>query len=178
MVSPNLSYISTGHKADIISAETYYCKLVYFKPDKLSRTAWRTGASTFKYYFVFLVKIRSDKKLNQLTNKTTTRYILLKLITLCSQLLQYPGRVTRLTSEGAHCLNTSREKPPLIIPGVAKRTHGPGELIRERSKVQTAIQPRHGFKYFNKSNHRLFHPFFSEQRLNNYYHVWSQMRYV
>lgn len=51
---------------------------------------------------------------------------------------QYPGSMTRFSSYGAHCLKTSREKPPVIIPGVAKRTQGPGAFIKERSKLMTA----------------------------------------
>jgi hypothetical protein len=38
----------------------------------------------------------------------------------------YPGKATRFFSEGAQCLKTSSENPPSIIPGVAKRTQGPG----------------------------------------------------
>jgi len=41
----------------------------------------------------------------------------------------YPGKVTRLFSDTAQCLKTSSENPPLIIPGVAKRTQGPGAFI-------------------------------------------------
>lgn len=54
-------------------------------------------------------------------------------------ILAYPGSVTRLISAGAHCLNTSSEKPPLIIPGVAKRTQGPDAFIKDRSNGRTAI---------------------------------------
>jgi hypothetical protein len=43
-----------------------------------------------------------------------------------------------LASEGAQCLNTSSERPPLNIPGVANRTHGPGASIFERSNCVTA----------------------------------------
>lgn len=50
---------------------------------------------------------------------------------------EYPGSVIRFFSDGAHFLNASRENPPLIIPGVAKSTQGPGLLMKERSKWQT-----------------------------------------
>ena len=50
----------------------------------------------------------------------------------------YPGKVTRLFSDGAQCLKTSSENPPLIIPGVAKRTQGPGASIIDLSKLWTA----------------------------------------
>lgn len=50
----------------------------------------------------------------------------------------YPGKATRLFSEVAQCLKTSSENPPIIIPGVAKRTQGPGACIKDRSKLQTA----------------------------------------
>lgn len=43
----------------------------------------------------------------------------------------------RFLSDGAQCLKTSSENPPLIMPGVAKRMHGPGAFIIERSKGQT-----------------------------------------
>lgn len=46
--------------------------------------------------------------------------------------------MTRFISEGAQFLKTSSENPPLIIPGVAKRTQGPGAFIMERSKFFTA----------------------------------------
>lgn len=39
----------------------------------------------------------------------------------------------RFDSHGAQCLKTSSEKPPLIIPGVAKRTQGPGASSKVRS---------------------------------------------
>lgn len=52
----------------------------------------------------------------------------------------YPGNVTRLFSAGAQCLKTSSEKPPLIIPGVANRTQGPGASIIERSKFVTVTK--------------------------------------
>ena len=51
----------------------------------------------------------------------------------------YPGSVIRFFSDGAHFLNASRENPPLIIPGVAKSTQGPGLLMNERSKWQTEM---------------------------------------
>lgn len=35
-------------------------------------------------------------------------------------------------------MNTSSENPAQSIPGVAKRTHGPGACIRDRSKSLTA----------------------------------------
>jgi hypothetical protein len=41
----------------------------------------------------------------------------------------YPGSATRSFSDGAHFLNTSRENPPKIMPGVAKSTQGSGLLI-------------------------------------------------
>jgi len=53
---------------------------------------------------------------------------------------RYPGKVTRFFSEVAQCLKTSSEKPPFIIPGVAKRTQGPGTFIKERSKSHTAME--------------------------------------
>ena len=50
----------------------------------------------------------------------------------------HPGNVTRFFSDGAQCLNTSTEKPPVSIPGVAKRTHGPGSLIIDGLNGHTA----------------------------------------
>jgi hypothetical protein len=50
---------------------------------------------------------------------------------------KYPGMAMRFLSHGAHCLKTSSENPPLSMPGVAKRTHGPGAFIIERSKGHT-----------------------------------------
>lgn len=52
--------------------------------------------------------------------------------------VSYPGKATRFSGEGAQCLNTSSEKPAQSIPGVAKRTHGPGACIRDLSKSLTA----------------------------------------
>ena len=69
-----------------------------------------------------------------------TEYIILwKYVVLINdRSVNYPGSVTRFVSEGAQCLKTSRENPPLIIPGVAKRTQGPGVSIMDRSKCFTA----------------------------------------
>jgi len=47
--------------------------------------------------------------------------------------ITHPGKMIMLPSEGAQCLNTSNDRPPLSIPGVANRTHGPGASIFERS---------------------------------------------
>lgn len=47
----------------------------------------------------------------------------------------YPGIMTRFFSDGAQCLKTSSEKPPLIIPGPANRTQGPGASIIDRSNL-------------------------------------------
>ena len=47
-----------------------------------------------------------------------------------------------LASEGAQCLKTSRESPPLNIPGVANKTQGPGASICDLSKGAT-VQAQH-----------------------------------
>lgn len=76
-----------------------------------------------------------------------------------------PGKVTRFVSEGAQCLKTSSEKPPVIIPGVAKRTQGPGALINERSKLRTAKA---------KSNNKICqHSDYNNNAINNLKQTFS-----
>lgn len=65
--------------------------------------------------------------------------------------MHYPGKITRFSFEGAHFMKTSRENPPVSIPGVANRTQGPGESIYERLKGRTAIFSN-GDKWLAKTN--------------------------
>lgn len=95
----------------------------------------------------------------------------------------YPGSVIRFISEGAQCLNTSSEKPPLIIPGVANRTQGPGAFIIERSKLLTAtFKPRLGkkIKYiyiYQYISYQFIQKYISTQAIRNYYTQFSFMAY-
>ena len=50
----------------------------------------------------------------------------------------YPGTTTMFFSKGAHSLKISKESPPLIMPGVANSTQGPGAFICDRSNAVTA----------------------------------------
>lgn len=74
-----------------------------------------------KYLVALLLGTKEQIKLQVRSLKTST----------------HPGKMIMFASEGAQCLKTSSDRPPLSIPGVANNTHGPGASIFERSKGNT-----------------------------------------